>query len=641
MELRMYLTAKKTNPSITTKITDFDVYISIYDEKGNVVSSEHYKLGYWKNLNVVESIRKSILDTIKCTQLESEALICDYCKTLSDVYDPQIIPEGFKIEDNVLYSVKAVRDHELVDTICYTAPWVSKQYTNPDSNFKMLDVSFYNKKHEIVTVTLPQKECLTRKGIMEISAHGALLEEPETGKMIKWLATYIYNNEIPETKIFNRFGWKNNNEFLLGNRLYTSQGVQPAKLVNIPQKNIDCFNQKGTIEGWLEMTAPILEYPMARFKCYASCAAPLLKMLHHSSIVLLDYGESQTGKTLTSLVAMSIWGEPHDQQISNHSTKVGKELMLAMNSDIPIFIDEMQVSSDEENQELVYLIANGAGKRKGKKDGGLQEILDWLTIGLFTGEKPISGGSSLLGVTSRLLEIYGGLGEKNEKTLKAIEIYSNGVVNNYGTFAPYVIEEIQNNPGDVKDTFEFLYQNYKDYSDELYGKEKGIGGRASAMFAVITLGGSIFETIMQRLGQPAIDSQKISYSIFESYVNDLKSNNYSMKAYDYFMSWFNSKQTYFLADQMVKGSRTPYDRYGNETELHIDIFPTVFDKMMEQGGYNKKRVIEDWKRDGILITSPGRNQKTVRWGKETKRIYRISKQDPGMNQGDDINEHLF
>lgn len=637
----MYLTEKQTNPSIKTNIINNNVYISIYNTKGDNVFSDHKKLGFWSTKSNLLTIQKVITEVTECNTEESESLICEYHDSLSKLYDPQVIPNGYLIDENVLNSVEERRELEIIKVICYTAPWVSQQYTNPDSNFKMLDLSFYNKNKEIITVTLPQKECLTRKGIMEIAAHGALLEEPETGKMIKWLATYIHNNDIPETKIFNRFGWKDKNEFLLGNKLYTSQGVQPAKLVNVPQKNIDCFNQKGTIAGWLEMTAPILEYPMARFKCYASCAAPLLKMLHHSSIVMLDYGESQTGKTLTSLVAMSIWGEPHDQQISNHSTKVGKELMLAMNSDLPIFIDEMQVSSDDDNQELVYLIANGAGKRKGKKDGGLQDVVDWRTIGLFTGEKPITGNNSLMGVTSRLLEIYGGLGEKNEKTLKAIETYSNGVVNNYGVFAPYVIEEIQNNPDDVKDTFEFLYQNYKEYSDELYGKEKGIGGRASAMFAVITLGGSVFETIMQRLGQPAIDSQKISHEIFKSYVDDLKSNNYSIKAYDFFMSWFNSKQKYFLADEMEKGSRTPYDVYGNESSQYIDIFPIVFDKMMEQGGFNKKRVVEDWKRDEILITSPGRNQKTVRWGTETKRVYRILKQDPGMNLGDNENEHLF
>ncbi len=641
MELKMYLTKKKTNPSIKTKIENSNVYINVYDKDGKNVLTDHKKLGFWRDYNNLENIQSAIVNVTECDTASSESLSCEYGKSLSKIYDPQVIPDGYSIDENVLYSVVLRREHEIIDVICLTAPWVSQQYENPDSNFKMLDISFYNKKNEIITVTLPQKECLMGKGIMEISAHGALLIESKTKYVTNWIATYIHQNNIPETQIFDRFGWKDNNSFLLGNKLYTPQGVQPAKLVNVPQKNIDCFSQKGTIEEWLEMSAPALKYPMTRFKCYASCAAPLLKMLHLDSIAILDYGKSQTGKTFTSLVAMSLWGHPQDQKIPNHSTDVGIELMLSTNTDIPIFIDEMQIDNEEKNQGLVYRIANGAGKRKGSKEGGMQDITFWSTIAFLTGEKTITDGSSLEGVTSRLLEIYGGLGEKNEDTLKAIETFAAGVVNNYGVFAPYVIEEIRNHPEDVLDTYEFLYKNYKEYSNKLSGNEKGIGGRAAAMFAVITLGGSIFEIIMQRLGQPAFDSQLIAYKMFEAYINDLKSNNYSMKAYEYVMSWFNSKQKYFLADEMEKGSRTPYELYGNESDKYIDIFPTVLDKVLEQGGFSKKRVVEDWKHDGILSTSPGRHQKTVRWGNETKRVYRIIKQEPGMNLNNDENEHLF
>lgn len=638
----MYLTKKQTNPSIKTKIVDNNVYISVYDSKSIVELSEHKKLGFWQDKSNLEEIRNSIMKVTECDTASSESLTCEYGQSLSKIYDPKLIPDGYLIEDNVLNSVEVRRgDHEIVEVICHTAPWIQMMYLNPDDNKTMLDVSFYNKKQEIITVTLPQKDCLSRKGIHEIANSGAILPETKLGDVVKWLAEYLYFNNIPETKIYNRFGWKNNNSFLLGNKLYTPDGVQSAKLFNVPQKNIDCFNQKGTIEGWLEMTAPILKYPMTRFKCYASCAAPLLKMINLNSLVLLDYGKSRTGKTLTSLVAMSIWGNPQAQQVSSHSTMVGKELSLAINTDLPIFIDEMQITDKEENQKLVYLIANGAGKRKGKQEGGLQDVIDWKTIGFLTSELPLSGDNTLEGVLSRLLELYGGLGEQNEDTLKAIETYSAGVIDHHGVFASYVIEEIRNHPENVFDTYTFLYQKYKDLSDELTGKEKGIGGRAASMFAVITLGGYILEVIMERLGQSSYDPLEIASGIFESYIHDLKSNEYSTKAYDYFMSWFNSKQKYFLADEMEKGSRMPYEIYGNETEKYIDIFPTIFNKMMEQGGFNKKRVVEDWKAEEILITSPKRCQKTVRWGNETKRVYRISKIDPGMNLIGDNDEHIF
>lgn len=634
MELNLYLTKKKTNPSIKTKVVDNNVYVNVYDSNGKCVFAEHNKLGFWSVDTNLQNIKKAIGSVVGCTSNESESLISEYHRSLSQVYDPQIIPEGFEIEDDALYSVKVQRTNEVKDIVCYTAPWITQRYTNPDSNYVMLDVSFYNKKDEIITVTLPQKSCFERRGIMEIAAHGALLEESKTKKMIEWLTSYIHFNDIPQSQIFSQFGWKSNNSFLVGNKLYTPDGVKLAKLVKVPQKNIDGFNHSGTLEGWLDMTEPLLKYPMTRFKCYASCAAPLLNMLHQSSMVVLDYGESQTGKTVTTKLAMSIWGDPDKLLISNYFTKVGKEVILGINTDLPVFIDEMQVSGADDNQELIYMIANGVGKGRGTKDGGLQDIKNWNTVALMTGEAPITDDSSFKGVSSRMLEVYGGLGEKNDDTLNAIEQYSVGVTENYGVFSPLVIEEIRNNPKDVTDTYDFLYKNYKELSDDLNDEEKGLGGRASAMFSVITLGGSVFETILDRVGRPALDSQKIAHTIFKSYINDLNDNGYSMKAYNYFMSWFSSKQKYFLADGMEKGRRTPFEIYGDESDEYVDVFPTIFTDVMNKEGFNKKRIIEDWKREGLLEVTKGRNQKKVRWGVETRYVYRIIKKYPGMNDED-------
>jgi hypothetical protein len=146
---------------------------------------------------------------------------------------------------------------------------------------------------------------------------------------------------------------------------------------------------------------------------------------------------------------------------------------------------------------------------------------------------------------------------------------------------------------------------------------------------------------MQRLDRPAIDSQKIAHEIFEAYISDLNDSGYSMKAYNHFMSWFNSKQKYFLADEMEKGSRTPYEVYGNETDEYIDVFPNIFNKVMADEDFNKKRICEDWKREGLLDVTSGRNQKRVRWGNEVKYVYRILKQNPGINLNDRDKDYEF
>ena len=143
-------------------------------------------------------------------------------------------------------------------------------------------------------------------------------------------------------------------------------------------------------------------------------------------------------RSTTVELALSIWGDPAKLIMSGFSTAVGKERLATIFTDMPILIDETQVATEEENNKFVYMIANETGKLRGKKDGGLDDTQSWKTLAFTTGEAPLTTEKSFMGMSARVLEIYGGLGAHDSE---AIDEFKSGVENCYGVFAPLLIYE--------------------------------------------------------------------------------------------------------------------------------------------------------------------------------------------------------
>ena len=54
------------------------------------------------------------------------------------------------------------------------------------------------------------------------------------------------------------------------------------------------------------------------------------------------------------------------------------------------------------------MVSGGKGKIRAAKNGGLQTTYQWRTVALATGEEPLSTDTTMTGVSTRVLEIYGG-----------------------------------------------------------------------------------------------------------------------------------------------------------------------------------------------------------------------------------------
>ena len=629
----MYFSYPLTNidsgPHMESYINLKDVNIKIINSNEEVFN-EKFILGFWRDKSKLNQIIDCIEELkITSNRKESESLVYGATKKYVSLFDIKQIPYGFEVNGSLYSTVEDKDENVIRKLITHTPVWVPYQYYNCDSDSMMLDLAFYNKNNRLSIVTIPQKEAFQRRGIMDVAAHGALLEEAKAGQLINWLVNYIHHNEIPVNNVFERFGWKDDLSFVAGDQMISDQKTESVKIINVPSKSIQGLGHSGTPEDWIQCTNKILQYDKARLKCYAACTAPLLKLLNQKSFILHDYGESSTGKTKTSELAMSIWGDPAKLLMSAFGTAVGKERLATIFTDLPILVDETQVATEDDNIAFIYLIANETGKLRGLKDGGLQDTASWKTVAFTTGEAPLTTDKSFTGMSMRAVEIYGGLGAHDKE---AVDEFKLGVENCYGVLGPHIIQEIIDNFGDLPKYFNQLNAKFNSLASELHTSLNGVGGRAASMFAVLSLGGLIFEEVIEKLGGDQKSAPEICAGVYREYIDNMAQSGYSSKAYEHFISWYHTKEKYFLQDMMTVGDKVPYELYGNATDEHIDIYPTVLKDVLSKGGFNYKRVMKDWSDEGLIEFYIDKNGKefsnyTIWFSNKAKKVKRINRKD--------------
>ena len=325
---------------------------------------------------------------------------CDNFSSPLTMKKPYEVPHGFKMTRREIYEIKKDKEGEDKPVlICNSPVWVKARAWNIDTQEVFLNIEWVdamNMKHQDL---FPQGKLYQRRGMMEIfPKRGVEVVEADAGKLIKFIAESVKANSslLTQFNTSEKFGWKPEKIFILGEKSYSFNDIKDIKiLIDLPVA--EAIKSKGTAVGWCEGVAPILEYPRALFKIYASCTAPLLKLLNVKSFLIDDFGESTTGKTRTSEVAMSIWGDPLRLALTAYATKVGIERYTSIFSDLPILLDETSTVPEKLLRDILYMLANEVGKLRGKKDGGLQDTPTWKTIAFFTGEAPITSSNSFQG----------------------------------------------------------------------------------------------------------------------------------------------------------------------------------------------------------------------------------------------------
>lgn len=168
---------------------------------------------------------------------------------------------------------------------------------------------------------------------------------------------------------------------------------------------------RGDYDKWKEIALQARRDSVpAKLMLAASFASPLLEIVGCLCFFVHLWGvKSGTGKTVTLRLAASVWGNPALGKYPKtfDGTTVGFEKTAAFLNQLPLCLDELQLTRGKNghSQFSVYRLAEGSGRTRGLKNGGVDKSTSWRNTILTTGESPLTSEMDGACAANRVIDI--------------------------------------------------------------------------------------------------------------------------------------------------------------------------------------------------------------------------------------------
>ena len=367
-------------------------------------------------------------------------------------------------------------------TVCRTPIILTKRLRSMETGEEKMEVAFKRDGtwHKAI---YPRSTIFTARGITALADLGCTVTSENAKQVVKFLAALEAENIdiIRKADSTSTFGWQEGKRFIPGHDKDIVLDIDPSQ-----RALAAAYCQNGTFKDWLEMMRPHRKRDKFRFILAAGFTAPLLRIIRQRIFFVYNWGGSKGGKTAGLKAALSAWGDPERLMVNFNATQVGLERTASFYCDLPLGIDERQLAGNNQNslEKIVYMIASGTGKIRGAKSGGIQAMHTWRTVALATGEEPLSTETSQTGVSTRVLEIYGGpFDDEREASM----MHQQSAIN-CGWAGPAFI-------GMLMHTDErSITSKYDDMMQFVYQLSKGKSGSHIAGIAAVALTDAIIDT---------------------------------------------------------------------------------------------------------------------------------------------------
>lgn len=247
----------------------------------------------------------------------------------------------------------------------------------------------------------------TARTITGLAAQGISVTSSTASVLVDYLNEIENANYdiIPERKSIGRLGY------------IDGEGFSPyvADLVfdgDTSFKNLyNSVQSHGSQTEWYRIALECRQMSVtARILLAASFASPLLSIVGSLPFFVHLWGvDSGTGKTVALMLAASVWGNPAVGSYTQtfNGTQVGQERTAAFLNHLPMCLDELQLTKNSKGQSNfdVYQLAQGVGRARGTKTGGVDKVPTWSCCFLTTGESPITSGAAGAGAVNRVIDI--------------------------------------------------------------------------------------------------------------------------------------------------------------------------------------------------------------------------------------------
>lgn len=492
-------------------------------------------------------------------------------------------------------------------TVCRTPIILTQRLKSIESGEEKIEIAF-KRDGSWHRAIFPRSTIFTARGITVLADLGCTVTSENAKQVVRFLSALEAENidVIQRADSTSTFGWQPGKRFIPGREQGLVLDIDPSQ-----KGTALAYSQIGEMEKWVETMKPHRDRNKFRFILAASFAAPLLRILKQRIFFVYNWGGSKGGKTAALKAALSAWGDPERLMVNFNATQVGLERTASFFCDLPLGIDERQLAgrNQEGLEKIIYMIASGTGKIRGSKSGGLQITHQWRTIALATGEEPLSTETTQTGVSTRVLEIYGGPFD-DEKTASRMHQDAGA---NYGWAGPEFIDHV------ISVSERSICEKYEEIVKFVSGIANGKSGSHVAGISAVALADAMIDTWFFC----SSDGENVDKS--ETNVDNLEILDSSWKrakemaaailqeqmaadtgdvnenAVQFVVDWALQNKIYF-GEKAMGTCLGVFSESGNT----VYIFPSALNQALTKAGYSARKTLK-YMADNGLITSQERS----------------------------------
>ena len=357
-----------------------------------------------------------------------------------------------------------------------------------------------------------------------------------------------------------------------------------------------------------------------KFLLAASFASVLLQPLGGLPFFVDLWGETEGGKTVSLMVAASVWANPDESQYIGDfkSTDVALEAKADMLNNLPMLLDDTSKTSARirDNFEgVVYDLCSGKGKSRSNKDLGINRENRWRNVIICNGERPLSAYVEQGGAINRIIEV-----ECGEKVFQDPGKTADIVKKNYGYAGKAFIAIVK------KMGIEKIRAVQEVFKQELQSNDK-MEKQALSLSIVLTADRIATEYIFK-------DDCNITLEEAEKLLTDRKIVSDNVRCYEYIQDKVAMNHVRFEPDGNI-------EKWGVLENGYAIFYNRAFDELCRNGGFSKASFLSWAARNKLIMSdslgNPTRQKKIA--GKNNRCVWLKLDADideDGFRQADDV-----
>ena len=468
-----------------------------------------------------------------------------------------------------------------------------ERLVNIDTGEEKLQLAF--RKGTIWRKIIVSKTVLASSNkVTELAGSGIAVTSQNARAFIQYISDMENMNYylIPEKKSIGRFGY------------IPDEGFSPFVdgLIFDGDANFKAMFQtvrsRGSETKWLETAAEVREMSTTvKIILAASFASVLLEPLNCLPFFVHLWGvDSGTGKTVALMVAASVWGDPAVGAYVKtfDGTGVGMEKTAAFLNNLPFCLDELQLAKDSKGRTTfdVYKLAQGVGRTRGNRSGGVDLTPTWRNCILTTGESPLTGTASGAGAVNRVIDIEC---KSAQAVIKDGMRISGAVKRNYGFAGRKFVERLYQ-PGVIDQVSERYRELFRILSDRDTTEKQ-----AMAAAAIILADELACQWIFS--GQQPLTIEQVS-----EFLASKAAVSAGDRGYKYLCDWVTQN-----SNKLCGRSENPnIEVLGALEDGRAYIIRSVFERILQDAGYSTAAMISYLKQSNLIETRGRANTKGKR-----------------------------